>query len=199
MPWEKKFDETVALDRAGNAFWTGGYEATSMNDLLEQMGIQKGSFYATYGCKHRVLLESLRAYVQKNASFFAEIAQSPTPRASLENHLRQVASQACEPNGNRGCYVINMALELAPKDDEVRKLSRESLENHEASYVQILNAAKSKHEIAEDVDTRQLARGLLAMVLGMQVLARSSSSAEMIMGVADQAIRSLGPRFSKKK
>lgn len=199
MPWEKQFDECEALERAGKAFWLGGYEGTSMTDLLEQMGIQKGSFYATYGCKHQVLIESLRAYAAKNFAAFDAMVESASPRDALEAHLRQVATQASGPEGNRGCYVINMTLELAPKDPEVRAISREALEKHEACYVRILDAAKSKHEIATHVDTRELARGLLATVFGMQVLARASAAPEMILAVAENAIRSLGCRSEKKK
>jgi hypothetical protein len=73
------------------------------------------------------------------------------------------------------------------------------LEKHEACYVRILDAAKSKHEIAPNIDTRGLARDLLATVFGMQVLARASAAPEMILAVAENAIRSLGCRSEKKQ
>ena len=47
MPWEKQFDEKAVLDKAMQAFWSRGYEATSMQNLVECTGINRGSLYAT--------------------------------------------------------------------------------------------------------------------------------------------------------
>ena len=63
MPWEKQFDVDVALERAGEAFWSHGYETTTMRDLLSAMGIHKGSFYDTYGSKKKVYLVALDQYM----------------------------------------------------------------------------------------------------------------------------------------
>ena len=52
MPSTKQFDVEEALDRAVDTFWEHGYQATSMCTLLAEMGIQKGSFYATFSSKH---------------------------------------------------------------------------------------------------------------------------------------------------
>ena len=84
MPWEKQFDVDAALERAGEAFWANGYEATSVRDLLNTMGIQKGSFYDTYGSKKTAYLMALRQYMQRLAADFQEGAeqQTPHPRAA---------------------------------------------------------------------------------------------------------------------
>ncbi len=47
MPWEKQFDTDEALAKAMHAFWARGYEATSMQDLVDCMGVNRGSLYAT--------------------------------------------------------------------------------------------------------------------------------------------------------
>jgi TetR/AcrR family transcriptional repressor of nem operon len=49
MARPKAFDQEDVLDKAVAVFWAKGYEATSMQDLVDAMGIQRGSLYATFG------------------------------------------------------------------------------------------------------------------------------------------------------
>jgi hypothetical protein len=56
MARQKEFDREAALDRAMAAFWSKGYAATSIEDLLAHMGIQRGSLYGTFGDKRTLFL-----------------------------------------------------------------------------------------------------------------------------------------------
>src|SRR6266851_1586631 len=62
MPRQKEFDREAALDGAMAAFWTKGYTATSIEDLVTRMGIQRGSLYATFGDKRSLFLSALGRY-----------------------------------------------------------------------------------------------------------------------------------------
>ena len=62
MPWEKSFDTEEALGKAMAAFWARGYEATSMQDLVDCMGIGRGSIYAAFGDKRRLFMRALALY-----------------------------------------------------------------------------------------------------------------------------------------
>ena len=62
MPWERQFDANEVLDKAMQAFWSRGYEATSMQALVETTGVNRASLYATYGDKHALFLAALRMY-----------------------------------------------------------------------------------------------------------------------------------------
>ena len=53
------------IEKAMNAFWHNGYEATSMQILEKEMGINKFSIYSSFGNKNGVFLESLKCYKQK--------------------------------------------------------------------------------------------------------------------------------------
>ena len=163
-----------------------------MAELLEQMGIQKGSFYATFGSKHDVLMDALKSYVKDRFAEFDALHRNPSPRAALEQHLREVAAGAPTPEGRRGCFVVNAAIELAPRDEEVKGVAQRVMREHEEHYFRLLEAARQKGEVAADLDPRQTARGLLAMVLGIRVLSRASSPRSVIEGVRDGALALLG-------
>ena len=62
MPRPKEFNPGEALEKAMQAFWHKGYEATSMEDLLNAMDINRGSLYATFGDKRELFLKAMNLY-----------------------------------------------------------------------------------------------------------------------------------------
>ncbi len=188
MPWEKQFDKDEVLDRATRAFWAGGYDGTPMADLLEQMGIQKGSFYATFGSKHQVYLNVLEKYVSDRYSGAGAMATAVSPLGELATHLRQFSDDALSCDGPMGCLVANAAVEVAPKDAEVKAFVGRTFDGHISLYRTVLDAAKAKGELPAGFDSLGVARTLLALVLGVRVLARAGMGREVIHAVRDQAL-----------
>jgi len=62
----KEFDPDSALRAAMDLFWRKGYEATSMQDLVDGLGIGRGSIYATFGSKHELYLRALDRYAEQS-------------------------------------------------------------------------------------------------------------------------------------
>ena len=62
----KAFDEDRALDLAVDCFWSRGYEATSVRDLADAMGIGGASLYNTYGDKRALFVRSLERYANRS-------------------------------------------------------------------------------------------------------------------------------------
>ncbi len=62
MARPREFDRDEVLDKAIEVFWTQGYDGTSVQDLVDAMGIQRGSLYAAFGDKHQLFLEALDRY-----------------------------------------------------------------------------------------------------------------------------------------
>lgn len=188
MPWEKQFDRDEALKRAEHAFWAGGYETTSMEELLRAMGIQKGSFYATFNSKHAALLETLQRYVLERFSDFNTLARQHPPLEALEKHFDAVVEESSGKLGRRGCFLVNAALELAPRDRAVWQLVRNTLESHQGFYRKLLSSAQAQGALPKDYDVEQAAAALLGMVLSMRVLARAGMPLASIRALRDQAL-----------
>ena len=80
MPWQKSFDSDAVLQKAMEAFWARGYEATSMQDLVHCMGIGRGSLYATFGDKRTLFIQALRRYDQRHRrDWTARLATGASP------------------------------------------------------------------------------------------------------------------------
>lgn len=188
MPWEKQFDRDEVLGKATRAFWSGGYEGTPMADLLDQMGIQKGSFYATFGSKRQVYLDVLERYVQDRYGGAGAMADADSPLAELGKHVRRIADDALSDDGPMGCLVANAAVEVAPKDPEVKAFVRRTFDGHSTLYRKVLDAAKAKGELPAGFDSLGVARTLLALVLGIRVLSRAGLGRAVIHAVRDRAL-----------
>ncbi len=79
MARTKEFDPDAALQSALELFWRRGYEATSVADLVEHLGIGRASIYATFGNKHELYLKALDRYAEgRDAVLLAELSQPGT-------------------------------------------------------------------------------------------------------------------------
>jgi TetR/AcrR family transcriptional repressor of nem operon len=191
VPWEKQFDVDAARERAMATFWARGYKATSMQDLLDAMGIQRGSFYGTFGSKRDILLDSLRRYDADRAKAFAELRRARTSVQAIEALFRRIADGRGLRGGPRGCFLVASASELAPGDPEVATIVNRAFADIESFLLAAIEEGMTRQEITASLDAATLARALLGMLLGMQVLARSGAERKVLASIADQAIAML--------
>lgn len=188
MPWEKQFDRDEALGNAIRAFWAGGYETTSMEKLLDEMGIQKGSFYATFGSKHEVLLEALRRYVSDWLREVNEEALGMPPAEALEKHFQMIYASACGAKRHWGCFLMNTGIELASRDSEVEQLVHKTFATQTGFYRDLLLATQKEGKLPRSFDCGRAAQVLFGLVLGMRVLAKAGMPRESIRPLYDHAL-----------
>jgi TetR/AcrR family transcriptional repressor of nem operon len=192
MPWEKNFDVGEVIDKAMQAFWAHGYEATSMQDLVDCTGVNRGSLYATYGDKRTFFLAALRMYDEKmRRKLLADIEARCQPRAAIRWMFEAFLANVSERGDNRGCFLTNTALELASHDAEVGQIVAHGQKQIEAFFARMIRKAKAKGEIPAHVKPTATARGLLALLIGLVVLSRSRPEKVLLQGIVDDALRRL--------
>jgi TetR/AcrR family transcriptional repressor of nem operon len=192
MPWEKQFDVNAVLDKAMQTFWSRGYEATSMQDLVDRTGINRGSLYATYRDKHALFLAALRMYAETiHHKRLADLASRYGPRETIRHVFLAFASQASVKGGNRGCFLTNTALELAAHDREAGQIVAEAQKKTESFLARMIRKGKAEGEIAQHVKPEETARALLGSLIGLSVLARSRPERALLETIVDDAVRRL--------
>jgi len=192
MPWEKSFDVDQILDMAMRAFWARGYEATSMQDLVDCTGINRGSLYATYGDKRALFVAALHHYIEwMRDDLLADIAARHGPREAIHRSFLVFAARQRRYAGQRGCFVTNTALEVAPHDEEIADMVSRVQQQIEAHFAELISKGRSLGEIPSHVDPAASARGLLASFIGLAVLARSRPDRKLLLGIVDDAMRRL--------
>jgi len=188
MPWEKQFDPDRALEKAMAAFWARGYDATSMQDLVEAMGINRGSLYATFGDKRSLFLQALKRYdAVHRAAWTDALAARLGPRAAILAAFDEAIRVAVEDGSRDGCLVVNTALELSPHDREVAAVVAEALAGMEDFFRRMIEAGRRAGEIPATVEPGPTAGALLSLFVGLRVLARGRPEAPLLSAVADQA------------
>src|SRR5580704_1268038 len=117
----RAFDRDDALDRAMHLFWRRGYEATSVSDLTESMGITPPSLYAAFGDKKRLFLEAVDRY-QAGPGGFAQAAlcDEPTAESAMRRLLTDTVESFCDAKQPRGCMVVLAATNCTADSNDIR-------------------------------------------------------------------------------
>ena len=174
MARTKDFDENEVLSKAVNLFWLKGYNATSMQDLVDELGISRSSLYDTYGDKHTLYLKALESYQAAGSVNFNNIvSNAPSAKTALKNLLEYILSNLVNDACQRGCFLVNAELEVAPQDAEVSKMICENYRQLEEVFYTTIKKGQDSGEISNSQDARALARFVSTTVKGMQVTSRS--------------------------
>ncbi len=187
MARPREFDRDEVLDRAVEVFWMRGYDRTSVQDLVNFMGIQRGSLYAAFGDKHHLFLEALDRY---EARFYQNMRELLSAAGSAEDGIRRVFEAvlldcACD-DGTKGCFVTNAAVALADSDPDTAARVRTNLRRVEDAFFEALSG--------ERADARALARFLTNSFQGLRVLSKCCvdhdvlrDAVEVTLSVLDQS------------
>jgi AcrR family transcriptional regulator len=185
----REFDREAALEAAMFLFWRKGFEATSMNDLCDAMGVRSPSLYAAFGSKEALYLEVMERYVETHGPpIWAGLAEGATARAGIENLL--IAASEHLPKSRTlpaGCMAT-----LAAVADEwpasiarvVRKVRLDMLGRLRAR----LENAVADGELPAVTDVDGLSRFYLSVYQGMAVQARDGAAPAELRAVAAAAM-----------
>lgn len=186
MARHKEFDREEVLERAMGLFWEKGYEATSVRDLVGRLGIGQGSLYATFGGKHDLFLAALDRYRATQEPQLAALLDGPgTAKEKLRRVFEGVVAEAASEGGRRGCFMVNSAVELAPRDPETAGRVEANAAGAEAMFGRLLARASARGEISADRDPLALVRFLFSASQGLRVLARAGARKEVLDDVVD--------------
>lgn len=173
MPRPRLFDLDRAVASALNVFWKRGYGAATPAELLEAIGVGKGSFYNAFGSKHELFEKALRRYGDERvAGLEAVLAQSGPVLARINGYFERLAAPENEAALRRGCFAANTAAELGRSDPAAMKIVRSTFQRMEQVLEQTLVEGQKQGELDSTLDARAVASLLLATVVGITVLAR---------------------------
>ncbi|MGI9507283.1 MAG: TetR/AcrR family transcriptional regulator [Geminicoccaceae bacterium] len=188
MPWEKAFDIEITLAKAMETFWVHGYEAASMQKLVDRMGIGRGSLYATFGDKRSLFIQALRLFDQRHRDdWTCELAEHPSGKASILAAFDTVIDSTLNDGKHRyGCLLVNTAIELSPHDPEISKLVNECLSHMEIFFRDQVVRSQQDGEIPEDLSPSQTAKTLLALYVSLRVFCRGRQEPDLLQVVSAQ-------------
>ncbi len=173
MPRPKAFDPDEALQKAMQVFWERGYEATSVEDLVQRMGLNRFSLYSTFGGKHQLFVAALERY---RDTIVADLV------GELGQFFTRLVDFFASSKGWCGCLMTNTAVELAPHDPRVAAKVQAYVVRLEEAFYRVLLQAQSTPQRTTAHAYRDLARFLTGSALGLGVLAKTSPGRQALEG-----------------
>ena len=184
MARPKAFNEEEVIDKAVEIFWAKGYEATSMQDLIDAMGIQRGSLYGTFGSKQQLFLKSLKRYSVTVVKKLLEILESkPSAIESIELFFSQLVEHLLTAGELRSCLVTNSAIERGLRDEETRQLVLKLLNALEDGFYKTLLRAKENGELSTELYLKVVANYLTSSMQGLLVMGKVCSERSVLEGI----------------
>lgn len=190
MPRPREFDTGLAMHQAMDLFWQQGYSATSMPQLTSRLGIGSGSLYAAFGSKEGLYALALKRYCDGLIATLTEkIDSSAEIRVTIGELLLALATAGlAEPE--RGCLLVNAAMERASHEDTVERV-KSTMAGVESVLTGALERARARGELGTDRSPVELARFLTTFIQGLQVMGTARADRAFLEDAVSGALRVL--------
>lgn len=189
MARPRQFDEDAALRKAMVTFWSKGFEAASLSDLTEAMGLSRSSLYATFGDKDRLFSRALDLYMADiSAERVRILRDASSVRDGIRDYLEHHMRVALDPRTPPGCLVVNTAVEMSALPADVADRLSARTRTGEAAVRSLIERGQAAGEIDRSKDSRSLALTIVAISYGIHVMARMNCDRKKLQSVADTAL-----------
>ena len=187
----KQFNPQAVLEDAMHLFWERGFHSTSMQNLVDHLGVNRQSIYDTFGGKHELFEAALERYREVQALPMRRALEADGPLGDVLRHwFRDMIAEMLKKNG-KGCLLVNTATELAEQDDVIFGVCSANARQLEATFSGLLVRAQQAGDIPADRAVIPLARFLVSTINGLAVTAKATRDPEVLNDVVEVALSAL--------
>lgn len=184
MGRNKAFDETEVLDKAIDLFWSKGYNCTSANDLVDNLGLSRSSLYDTYGDKHALFVKALKRYKQELGGKLIEmIERSEDIKATIADILQMIVEQDRTAINPKGCLIVNTAVELSGIDSEIANIIKGNRDDIEKALHTAIKLGQEKGQFSSKQDPIALARYFLNTFFGLRISIKFNNDPKILKDI----------------
>jgi len=187
----KQFDKHAVLDEAMQLFWERGFHATSIQDLVDHLGVNRQSLYDTYGGKDQLFMAALERYREIQSVPVRQLLERDDPvREVLRDFFRNSLDSLL--GEGKGCFLANTATELATHDAAVARVCAANVRQLEGAFAGLLTRAQQRGEISPEHSPLQLARFFMNTSIGLAVTVKATPDRKVLNDVVEVALGVLG-------
>lgn len=170
MARTKLFNEDEVLDKAVCLFLHKGYNGTSMQDLVDGLGISRSSLYDTYVDKHTLYVKALERYQAAGGNKICNIVSEDTPAKEKISHLLKLyTGNLLNDAPQKGCFLVSAELEMAPHDPLINEMIYKNEQVLEDAFLRAIQKGQQSGEISTKMDAQTLTRFFLTTGKGLRV------------------------------
>ena len=192
MARTKCFEEREVLLKAVEIFWRKGFHATSIQNLVDGLGINRASLYDTFGGKEALFQKALALYQNNNRKAFTDfLSTQPSVKEGISQIFKNAIEMADTDPEKKGCFVVNITTELGATDPEIAQLVSLNRSTFEQIFLEYLQQVAEKGEIPKDKDLKALSILLFTIYNGLQVVVKTNPKKADLHLAVKAAIRLL--------
>ena len=178
MPRKKKFEEKDILEKATNLFWKQGFHATSIQDLVNHLKINRASLYDTFGGKEELFNKALEKYRTQNKETIKTFLNNQSSVKEGIKNLFLLAILEEKEVQEKGCFVINCMTELIPNNENILGIAIQNKEDFEGLFIEVLRQGIKNGEISSQKDIHSIASFLFMFYCGLKVVGKTNPKKE---------------------
>lgn len=187
MARPREFDETDVLNRALAAFWARGYDATSIEHLVEATGLGRASLYGAFGDKEQLFKRVVAHYIDCSRSEKDRITKGLTARRALEAFVLSRITAAANRNNPPGCF-LQMAATSGTSPPLVLEALSDTTDEMNGWFLQHLQEAQAQGELPEDADLGALTTFIAVFLSGLTASAKAGMPQASLTAAAGAAL-----------
>jgi AcrR family transcriptional regulator len=191
MAGVRQFDEEQAFAQALDVFWRKGFRATSMLDLAEATGVQRGSLYNAYGDKEEIFMRVFERYTARFVADARRALDKPDLREALTAFFAFAIRSIAQGSPARGCLSTKTAIEVDPDSPRLRDALQKMLDELEAALLSVLETPDASRQLA--IPAPQAAKLIVTMTRGIAVMERVYADQKSLKQTAAALVDALVP------
>jgi len=189
MARTKQFDERQALVSAMLVFWEKGYEATSINDLEQAMGLKRTSIYNTFGNKSAIFERVMSCYKESvMAALFIELDNAPDIREGVRRMLNGALDIHFDEDNPGGCLMVLSIVESGQHDEQSQASMQQTIQELKSALQKRLSKAKRNGELSKQLDAGATATTIATTMAGMMVMGKANFTKASLKKTINQVV-----------
>jgi TetR/AcrR family transcriptional repressor of nem operon len=185
-----EFEHDVVLSNAMEQFWKDGFEASSVQKLLDATNINRGTLYNSFGDKDTFFKACVDRY---NLDLAAVLEQtlgndSLKPAQAIKAFFDATLTGVSSQKRALGCLLVNSACESIIWDKEIQKIIKSSLKTIRKALLGRTKELDKSRKLAKGIDADLAADLLMNSLNGLRVNSRLGMAPKQISRLVESSI-----------
>lgn len=160
-----------------------GYQAASIQNIIDLAGVTKGALYHHFKSKHEMviaLLEEVYTQYVENA-FILPMQNTNDPITALTNTLYAFKDQMRDEDVALGCPLDNIAQEMASLDEQIHQIVDRLYQRKQQMIQAAFERGQTAGNVKQDVSAESIALMIRATLQGCMGIAKSARSVDVLI------------------
>ncbi|WP_299122949.1 TetR/AcrR family transcriptional regulator [uncultured Winogradskyella sp.] len=192
MPKTEVFNREFVLDSASNVFHTKGYNATSMQDLVDATDLNRSSIYNSFGNKLNLYLECLKVYQNKyQKATTTLLLKADCPLKAIESIFELYLTEITKDRDHKGCLITNCKSEMANQDSTINHFLMSNQSNTLSLFEDLVHKGQDNQSINSKQSAYDYALYLFSSIQGFRMTGILINDKKQLQSIIDTTLQNL--------